>query len=73
MTHPPFGPFVCRYLQSVTTTQKEVHLNATELARDKFNALFAAHDAKNEREASQEEKLALKTDKKATTKNVKPQ
>jgi hypothetical protein len=48
-------------------------LNATELARDKFNALFAAHDAKNEREASQEEKLALKTDKKATTKNVKPQ
>ena len=53
--------------------QKEVHLNATELARAKFNALFAAHDAKDERAAAQEEKLALKTSKKAPTKNVKPQ
>lgn len=53
--------------------KKEVHFYATELARAKFNALFAAHDANDERAAAQEEKLALKTSKKATTKNVKPQ
>jgi hypothetical protein len=48
-------------------------LNATELARTKFNALFAAHDAKGERAAGLKEKLALKTSKKVTTKNGKPQ
>jgi hypothetical protein len=47
-------------------------LNATELARAKFNALFAAHDAEDERATSREEKLELKTSKKAATKNVKP-
>jgi hypothetical protein len=48
-------------------------LNATELARNKFNALFAAHDAKDIRSATQQRKSALKTVKKAATKNVKPQ
>jgi hypothetical protein len=48
-------------------------LNATELARNKFNALFAAHDAKDIRAAAQQRKSALKTVKKAATKNVKPQ
>jgi hypothetical protein len=48
-------------------------LNTTELARDKFNALFAAHDAKDIRAAAEEQKSALKTVKKAGTKNVKPQ
>jgi hypothetical protein len=46
-------------------------LNATELARNKFNALFAAHDAKDIRAAAQQQKSALKTVKKAATKNVK--
>jgi hypothetical protein len=52
-------------------------LNATELARNKFNALFAAHDAKDIRAAAQQQNSALKTVKKAVnkvaTKNVKPQ
>jgi hypothetical protein len=48
-------------------------LNATQLARDKFNALFAAHDAKDEREDVWKMKLELKQGKKVTTKNVKPQ
>jgi hypothetical protein len=39
-------------------------LNATELARDKFNALFAAHDAKDTRAAAQRQKPPLKTVKK---------
>jgi hypothetical protein len=47
-------------------------LNATELAGNNFNALFAAHDAKDIRAAAQEQKPALKTIKKAATKNVKP-
>jgi hypothetical protein len=48
-------------------------LNATELARNKFNALFAAHDAKDIRAAARQQKPAFKTVKKAATKNVKPQ
>jgi hypothetical protein len=46
-------------------------LNATELARDKFNALFAAHDANDIRAAAEEQKSALKTVKKSATKNSK--
>ena len=46
-------------------------MNATELARDKFNALFAAHDAKNIRAAAQQRESALKTVKKSATKNSK--
>jgi len=48
-------------------------LNAAELARNKFNALFAAHDAKDIRAAAQQQKSASKTVKKVATKNVKPQ
>ena len=48
-------------------------MNATELARNRFNALFATHDAKDIRAAAQQRKSALKTVKKAATKNVKPQ
>lgn len=48
-------------------------MNATELARDKFNALFATHDAKNVRTAAQEQKSALNTVKKAAAKNAKPE
>jgi hypothetical protein len=48
-------------------------LNATELARNKFNALFAAHDAKDIRAAAEEQKSALKTVKKEAKKNVEPQ
>jgi hypothetical protein len=43
-------------------------LNATELARDKFNALFAHHDAKETRAAAEEQKPALKIVKKADKK-----
>ena len=39
-------------------------MNATELARDKFNALFAAHDAKDIRAAPQRQKPPLKAVKK---------
>ena len=41
-------------------------MNATELARNKFNALFAAHDAKDIRSAAEEQKSALKTVEKET-------
>jgi hypothetical protein len=47
-------------------------LNATELARNKFNALFAAHDGKDIPAAAQQPQPVLKTVKKAATKNVKP-
>ena len=40
-------------------------MNATELARNKFDALFAAHDAKDIRAAAEEQKLPLKIVKKA--------
>jgi hypothetical protein len=53
--------------------KRKYALNATELARNKFNALFAAHDAKDVRAAAQQRKSALKTVKKAAMKNVKPQ
>ena len=46
-------------------------MNATELARDKFNALFAAHDAKDIRTATYQKESALKTVKNAATKNSK--
>jgi hypothetical protein len=42
-----------------------------ELARDRFNVLLAAQDAKDEREAVQR-KLILKTAKQVTTNNTKP-
>ena len=48
-------------------------MNATELARTKFNALFAAHDAKDMRAAAHQQESALKTIKKAAMKNVKPE
>jgi hypothetical protein len=48
-------------------------LNADELARNKFNALFADHDAKQTSAASQQQKPALKTAKKPATKKIKPQ
>jgi hypothetical protein len=49
-------------------------LNSTELARNKFNALFAAHDAKDIPVAAGEQKPVLKTIiRKAATKNVKKQ
>jgi hypothetical protein len=43
-------------------------LNPTELARDKFNALFAAHDALDIPVSAQKLKLALKTEKAAPKK-----
>jgi hypothetical protein len=48
-------------------------LNATELARNKFEALFTAHDAKDIRAAARQQKAALKTVKKPATKDIKPQ
>ena len=56
----------------MTLAHKEIHLNAIELARDKFNALFAAHDAKDKREAAKRPKLALNMAKKPARKNGKP-
>jgi hypothetical protein len=47
-------------------------LNATELARNKFKALFATHDAKDIRAAAEEQKSALNTVKKEAKKNVEP-
>jgi hypothetical protein len=48
-------------------------LNATELARNKFNALFATRDAKDIHAAAEEQKSVLKTVKKEEKTNVKPQ
>ena len=48
-------------------------MNAAELARNKFNALFAAHDAKDQRAAAEEQRPASKTTKRETGKNVDPQ
>jgi hypothetical protein len=50
--------------------KKEV-VNSIELARNKFNALFAVHDAKNTRAPAQEQKPALKTIKKASLATVR--
>ena len=47
-------------------------MNSDELARNKFNALFAAHDAKD-RPAAARQPPALKTAEKSGTKKVKPQ
>ena len=66
------GLFFCGYLSSVTLANKEVHVNAIELARHKFNALFAAHDAKDKREAAKRPKLALNMAKKPARQNGKP-
>jgi hypothetical protein len=51
--------------------RRKYTLNATELARNKFNALFAAHDAKDLRAATEKQEFALKTAKKEAKKNVK--
>ena len=48
-------------------------MNATELARNKFDALFAHHDAKETRAAAEEQESALKTVKKAAKQNSKPE
>jgi hypothetical protein len=48
-------------------------LDATELARNKFNSLFAAHDAKDIRASAEEQKPALNTVKKEEKKNVEPE
>jgi hypothetical protein len=53
--------------------RRKYTLNATELARNKFNALFAAHDAKDIRSAAVEQKSALKKVEKDTKKDVKRQ
>jgi hypothetical protein len=53
--------------------RRKYTLNANELARNKFNALFAAHDAKDMRAAAEKQKSALKTAKKEAKKNVKRQ
>jgi len=52
-------------------TRRKYTLNATELARNKFNALFAAHDAKEMRSAAEEQNSSLKTVTKEAKKNVK--
>jgi hypothetical protein len=53
--------------------RRKYTLNPTELARNKFNALFTAHDAKDTRAAAEEQESALKTVKKEIKKNVEPQ
>jgi len=42
-------------------TRRKYTLNSTELARNKFNALFAAHDAKEMPSAVAERNSSLKT------------
>jgi hypothetical protein len=41
--------------------KRKYTVNATEIARNKFNALFADHDAKDTRAASHLQKPTLKT------------
>ena len=72
--HSP-GPLVLARFQTKwkCNPQKGNKVNATEIARNKFNALFADHDAKDMRAEARHPKPALKTVKKAATENVKPQ
>jgi len=72
--HTP-GPLALATLQTQwkRKPQKGNTVNATELARNKFNALFADHDAEDTRAAARAQKPALKTVKNAATENVKPQ
>ena|ERR1700730_3945492 len=72
--HTP-GPLALATLQTQwkRKPQKGNTVNATELARNKFNALFADHDAEDTRAAACRQKPALKTVKKAATEKVKPQ
>ena len=70
--HIPFGPFFCEELRSTRHEKKgSPQLNANELARDKFNALFTAHDAKDKRADALQQKIALKAGERATHKKVK--
>jgi hypothetical protein len=48
--------------------KRKYTLNATELARNKFNALFAHHDEKDTRAGSEEQKPPVKIVKKADKK-----
>jgi hypothetical protein len=48
-------------------------VNATEIARNKFNALFADHDAKDTHAETHHQKPAVKTVKKRATEKVQPQ
>jgi hypothetical protein len=59
--------------QRKPSPKRKYTLNTTELARNKFNALFATHDAKDIRAAAEEQKSAFKTVKMEAKKNVKPQ
>jgi hypothetical protein len=52
--------------------EEEEKLNSNELARDKFNALFAAHDAKDSSANAQQREPASKALKKAVPENSKP-
>jgi hypothetical protein len=71
--YTPIRPLLLRiFLVSQACQKGSTQWNATELARDKFKALFAAHDAKNKPASAQQQKLALKTGEKAATKKVKP-
>jgi hypothetical protein len=46
-------------------------MNSTELARNRFNSLFAAHDAKDGQPAAEQKKPALTPAKKARAKKAK--
>jgi hypothetical protein len=72
--HTP-GPLVLARLQTQwkCNPQKGNTVNATEIARNQFNALFADHDAKDTRAEARQQKPALKTVKKAATEKVKLQ
>jgi hypothetical protein len=67
-------PLVLARLQTqwICNPQKGNTMNATELARNKFNALFADHDAEETRAEPRQQKAALKTVKKTATENVQP-
>lgn len=75
----PFGPLFCKSLHPLRPIQaalgdirKKRTLNSTELAHNKFNALFAVHDAKVARAAVQGKKPALLPIKTATAKKAHP-
>jgi hypothetical protein len=68
-------PLVLARLQTqwISNPQKGNTMNATELARNKFNALLADHDAEETRAGPPQQKPALKTVKKTATENGQPQ
>jgi hypothetical protein len=70
-----FGPVLhtSYSIRTMRASRKKEVLNSDELARKKFDALFAPHDTKKNLVTAERQKRALKAFKLVATKNIKPQ